>query len=302
MGQNLTTSQPSFAGGELAPSLRARVDLAKYRVGLALCRNCMVLPGGGAASRAGTKAVLRSKQSAVSAIKPRVIPFSFSTTQNYVLEFGHLYMRVIYNGGYALEASQSVTGVTRGATTLIAKAAHGYSNGDWIWFSSVVGAIELNSSPGFAGIDGAAVNSAAWGAFVSGSMARVYTVASPYDEDDLPLIKFAQNADTMTITHPSYSGRYLTRTAHTSWTFTAVSFAPNVNAPTGVTLTRTTAGGFTKAYVVTSVVDATGASGGHDAGSLQRLCVASVESDNCSVLSERVRLHRAGNVSVFDVC
>lgn len=269
MGQNLTASQPSFAGGELSPALRARVDLAKYRVGLALCRNMFVLPGGGAASRPGTGALLRSKQSAVSAIKPRLIPFRFSTTQNYMLEFGHLYMRVIYNGGYALETGVAITTVTRGASTIIGRVAHGYSNGDWIFFYNVTGSTQLNSSPGFVGvvanaaadtfeildIDGAQVNSIAWGAFVAGTMARIYTVTSPYDEDDLPLIKFAQNADTMTINHPAYAGRYLTRTAHTAWTFTTISFAPLVQPPTGVTLTRTNAGSFYKQYCVTSVAD-----------------------------------------------
>lgn len=272
MAGTLTTSQPSFAGGELAPSLRARADLAKYRVALELCRDFLVMPGGGVASRPGTKAILRSKQSAISAVKPRLVPFSYSTTQNYVLEFGHLYLRVLYNGGYALETTQSITTVTRGATTVIGKNAHGYSNGDWIYFFSVIGCTQLNSSPGFCGvvtgatannftitdIDGNAVDSSAWPAFVAGSMARVYTVTSPYDEDDLPLIKFAQNADTMTITHPSYSGRYLTRTAHTSWTFTTISFAPLVQKPTGVTLTRSVVGNFVKAYQVTAVVDSTG--------------------------------------------
>lgn len=272
MAGTLTTSQPSFAGGELAPSLRARADLAKYRVALALCRDFFILPGGGIASRPGTRAVLRSKQSAISAVKPRLIPFSFSTTQNYVLEFGHLYMRVIYNGGYALETTQAITSVTRGATTTIGKNAHGFSNGDWIYFFGVTGCTELNSSPGFVGvvsaagansfnivdIEGNSIDSTNWAAFVAGSMARVYTLTSPYDEDDLPLIKFAQNADTMTISHPSYSGRYLTRTAHTAWSFTTVSFAPVVQKPTGVTLTRSVAGSFIKAYQVTSVVDASG--------------------------------------------
>ena len=269
MGQNITASQPSFAGGELAPALRARVDLAKYRVGLALCRNMFVLPGGGVASRTGTKAILRSKQSAVSAIKPRLIPFSYNTTQNYVLEFGHLYMRVIYNGGYALETGQSITTVTRGVSTIIGKVAHGYSNGDWIYFYNVTGATQLNSSPGFVGvvsgaaadtftildIDGSNIVSTTWGVFAAGTMARVYTVVSPYDEDDLPLLKFAQNADTMTINHPTYSGRYLTRSAHTSWTFTTISYAPTIQKPTGVTLTRTNAGAFYKQYCVSSVAE-----------------------------------------------
>ena len=48
------TIQPSFAAGELAPSLWARVDLAKYHVGAKTMRNFYVLASGGAANRPGT--------------------------------------------------------------------------------------------------------------------------------------------------------------------------------------------------------------------------------------------------------
>ena len=45
----------SFAGGELAPSLAARADLAKYTIGLRTCRNFVVQRHGGVANRAGTR-------------------------------------------------------------------------------------------------------------------------------------------------------------------------------------------------------------------------------------------------------
>ena len=43
-------------------------------------------------------------------------------------------------------------------------------------------------------------------------MARLYTLATPYATADLPLLKYVQSADTMTLTHPSYAPRNLTRT------------------------------------------------------------------------------------------
>ena len=88
--------QPSFAGGELAPSLHARVDLAKYSVGLKTCRNFIVQAHGGVTNRAGTKYVCDTKDSTN---KTRLIPFSFNTEQTYALEFGHQTMRVIKDGG-----------------------------------------------------------------------------------------------------------------------------------------------------------------------------------------------------------
>ena len=99
------TIQPSFSGGELAPSLHARVDLAKYAVGLKTCRNFMVLAHGGVSNRSGTKFVCETKDSTKTT---RLIPFEFNTEQTYVLEFGHLTMRVIKDGGQVLSGSPAV--------------------------------------------------------------------------------------------------------------------------------------------------------------------------------------------------
>jgi len=49
--------QESFSGGELAPSLHARVDLAKYSVGLKTCRNFFVQAHGGVSNRSGTRMI-----------------------------------------------------------------------------------------------------------------------------------------------------------------------------------------------------------------------------------------------------
>jgi hypothetical protein len=66
---------------------------------------------------------------------------------------------------------------------------------------------------------------------------------------------FVENVDTMTITHPSYQPRKLTRTAHNAWTLTVITFAPTQTAPTGVS---SNASGTTYYYVVTAISDATG--------------------------------------------
>lgn len=280
MGMNITIAQPSFAAGELSPSLRARTDLAKFRVGLALAENFFILATGGAASRAGFEGVLRGKQTVASLIKPRLVPFTYSVTQTYMLEFGDLYMRVIMNGGYVLETAQSITSLTRGANTTITKIAHGYSVGDWIFPTSVLGSTQLNgAAPGrvwvvsasaftvdtfrINTIDGVAVNSTAWPAFISGNMARVLTVASPFTGAQLPSMKFSQNADTLTITVPGIIPRNLTRSSHTAWTFSTVSWAAAVQKPTaviGLALNPGGAGGqnYDYRYVVTAVYDLTG--------------------------------------------
>ncbi|MBL8578083.1 MAG: hypothetical protein JNK47_12720 [Mesorhizobium sp.] len=45
-------------------------------------------------------------------------------------------------------------------------------------------------------------------------------VATPYLEADIERLRFYQSADQMWIVHPSYAPRVLTRTGHTTWSFT----------------------------------------------------------------------------------
>ncbi len=90
------TIQPSFTGGELAPSLAARVELAKYAVGARALRNMFVHAHGGVSNRPGTAFVCALKDHGKRA---RLIPFQFSTEQTYVLVFGDGHMRVVTDGG-----------------------------------------------------------------------------------------------------------------------------------------------------------------------------------------------------------
>jgi hypothetical protein len=96
---DLRAYQPSFTAGELSPALWARVDLAKYAVGLKTAKNIFVHPHGGASNRAGLEFIREVKNSAN---KVRLIPFQFNTEQTYVLEFGAGYMRVFKDGGIVL--------------------------------------------------------------------------------------------------------------------------------------------------------------------------------------------------------
>lgn len=85
-----------------------------------------------------------------------------------------------------------------------------------------------------------------------------YQISSPYQSADLFDLHYAQSADIITITHPSYATRELARQASTTWTLSTVSFAPPNAAPTGVTATPTVAQNqnLTQAkYVVTAVLD-----------------------------------------------
>lgn len=102
MGNSLI--QPSMAGGELAPALHGRVDLARYQTSLKTCRNFIAQQYGGVTNRPGTKFVA---EVANSAKRHRAIDFTFSTEQTYVLIFGDLTMQVVKDGGM-VESSPGV--------------------------------------------------------------------------------------------------------------------------------------------------------------------------------------------------
>ena len=96
-----TYIQDSFTAGEVSPYLGGQVRLTAYRNGLRYCQNFLPLPYGLIDKRPGTRFVAEVKNSAK---KVRLIPFIFSETQAYALEFGETtggtgYMRAFYQEG-----------------------------------------------------------------------------------------------------------------------------------------------------------------------------------------------------------
>jgi hypothetical protein len=121
------------------------------------------------------------------------------------------------------------------------------------------------------------VNTATFGAYVSGGVLnRVYTVVSPYVEADLFALKFAQSADVLYITHPSYQTRKLSRTSDTAWTFSLVTFLDgpySLTNPTSTTLTPSAATGNGITVTASSIVGINGGIGfqSTDVGRLIRM-------------------------------
>ena len=174
-----TITKSSFTGGEWSESLFARQDLAKYMSANKIMKNFIAHPHGGASNRAGTRFVYEVDDSTK---KSKLVPFSFSRVQSYILEFSDLKMRVIMDGGIVLS----------GATP--------------------------------------------------------FELVTLYLEADLPLLKFAQSADTLYVVHPSYPPRKIERTAHNAWTIADVVFGAVIAAPTGLVM-----GGIGDNYEVTTV-------------------------------------------------
>ena len=244
-----TASLTSFVSGEFSAKLDGRTDFEKYASGCKTLQNMLVHPQGAAARRVGTQFIAEVKTSSA---KTRLIPFEFSTTQTYVLEFGNTYIRMYKDKGQITEGDVTISAITKANPAVVTANGHGYVDGQNIIITSVVGMTEVNGKTfkvaekttntfELQNVDGTDINSSAFTTYSSGGDAnRIYEIVSPYLTAELFELKFAQSADVMYITHPNHEVMKLSRTGHTSWTLTEVVFTAGPFLPTNTTATTIT--------------------------------------------------------------
>ena len=245
----VSTALTNFTGGQLSDRMEGRTDFQKYFSGCKTLENFIVQPHGSVTRRPGTTFVSEVK---TSSLKTRLIPFEFSTEQSYALEFGNNYIRFYKDNGAVLEANKTITGITQANPGVVSSTAHGYSNGDTVVITGVVGMTQVNGKRfkvasvaantfQLQDIDGNNVNTTSYTAYTSGGIAnRVYTLTTTYLTADLFEIKYAQSADVMYLCHPDYSVKKLSRTGHTSWTITEVDFTSGPYLDDNITATTFT--------------------------------------------------------------
>lgn len=261
--------QPSFAKGELAPELHGRVDTAAYRIGLATARNAIVHTYGGISRRPGSQYI---GPVADHTYAPRLIEFQFKTDDNYILEFGDAYMRVIRDEGHVTTEEATITGITQANPAVVTTSgSHGYSNNDEVYIEGVSGMTEVNQNRYYIAnvtattfeltdqITGANVDSTGFTAYSSGgTVAKIFELVTPYAIEDLPEVKFTQSADVMTLVHPFYNPRELSRTDHDAWSIDEIPIGPDIDSPADITVTVNTSGSETDRYKVTAISRETG--------------------------------------------
>lgn len=99
-----TIRQPSFAAGELSPTLWGRTDIKAYASGLRRSRNGYITLHGAWVNRPGFRYCGEVKDSTK---RVRLAEFNFSDEQQYVLELGNQYIRFWVDGG-RVESSPGV--------------------------------------------------------------------------------------------------------------------------------------------------------------------------------------------------
>lgn len=253
--------QGNFNTGEISPLLQGRVDAERYKSALYICENYIPTIQGGLIRRPGTMFTSEVKTSTKAT---RLIPFEFSTTQAYMIEVGDLYMRFYKDNALITLTPKTITAATAANPVQITSASHGYSNGDRVVISGILGMTELNNREfivaGSAAntftltdVLGNAINGTAFTAYTSGgTVSKVYEIVSPYPESTLFQIKFTQSADVLYLTHPSYPPKKLTRTAHTTWTIATIDFQNGPYLAENTTTTTFTAGAATGVTTLTA--------------------------------------------------
>lgn len=261
--------QPAFGRGEIGPHLYGRVDTAAYFAALRTAWNVFVHSYGGVSNRGGLAFGGPCKDHSYA---PRLIPFKFRDEDTYTLEFGDQYMRVMRNFSHVVEDAVTITGITQADPGVVTADSHGYSDGDEVYISGVVGMTEVNGrrfivankdTNTFELTDQATgdnVDTSGYTAYDSaGETARVYEISTPYAIADVPNIKFVQSFDVMTLTHPGYTPRELGRTDHDAWSLAQIEFLPDQGYPETLAASKTGSGsGVGYRYKITAINDDTG--------------------------------------------
>lgn len=273
--------QTNFRSGEITPRLHYAFSEERVRQGVKTLNNFIIYQQGGLTKRAQSTFVAPVKDSSKIA---RLIKFEFNKDSSniYTIELGETYARFFKNNSQIRESAKTITGITAANPGVVTSTAHGYSNGDHVYISTVVGMTEVNgrwfqvankNTNDFElnDLTGSAIDTSAYTAYSSaGTAEKVYEITTPWDDTEIDDIQFVQSADVVYMVHPLYSPRELSRTADTSWSikdlmdFTSANFftdGPYLDENS--TTTTLTLGGTTGSVSVTasSIVGINGGTG-----------------------------------------
>jgi len=259
-----TFSQRNLAAGELDPALHARPDMVKYTTGAKAVRNFMVMRQGGVTNRPGFLVVAEAKDSNKLCV---IVPFVYDFETTYCLEFGDLYMRVHKNGAPVYSSTKAITAIASGATTVLTSAAHGFTNGQHIDISGILGMTELNGRTFVVANKttdtfeiknkaGAAIVSSGYGAYISGGSAKlIYEIVTTFTEANLLSLNFKQHDNQLIITSKTYPLVEVTRVSDTSWS-SLINYYNSNGKPGPFSATWLgVAGGVDTQYAITAVFE-----------------------------------------------
>ena len=246
----------NFRAGAISPRLEGRIDLEKYNQAAKTLQNMVVFPQGGVTRRPGTYYAATSKDGG----KVKLIDFEFSDEQAYILEFGANYIRVLKDGALVTETTKSITAVTQANPAVVTSASHGYSNGDRVLVTGVVGMTQLNNREfTVAGattntFELSGVDSSAYTAYTSGgSVGKIVEITTTYSVTEVFEINHTQSADVIYLVHKNHTPAKLIRTsAHAGWTLSDIEFVDGPYLDENITATTLYASADTGSVTITA--------------------------------------------------
>lgn len=234
----------NFSGGEVSPKLDARIDWPKYRESMRQALNVILYKTGGWTRAPGTQMIAPTKFSTTAIDTAISVPFVFSPSTTFSLEFGANYIRFYSNG-------QQVV-----LSTAPAWVSGFYYNPGNYSTSGINGLIYLRLTPGSSSVDPSA-DAPNW---VQQTILEIPN--TPYNAQavggnpflaDIRFLQFEQVNDVIYITHPSYAPAKLSRLGDTNWQFeypvpfnvpalldqNATNISITASATTGINVTLT---------------------------------------------------------------
>ena len=263
---NSRFSQVSFSRGEITPALYNRTDMEQRSIALKTLENGFINQECCVSNRSGFEYVGEVKDSTK---ETRLIPFSFSNNQTYIIEAGEEYFRILQNGGYIYYPDDYGEKVTIEGYVICMEYTHDGVVYNFALFEgpnhtgdrlAVIKEIGVTGSRALLFSNGV-VNPTPYilaevipsSAVSSGNPVSTYyylkseydkrgqivEVQTPYLANELQNIKYTQSADVLTLCHINHPPKTLSRYSNYDWRLEDIIFQPSIDAPTGVSVVWT---------------------------------------------------------------
>lgn len=258
---NARISQVSFSRGEITPALYSRTDIKQREIGLMNLTNGFINQEGCVSNRSGFEYVGEVKDSSK---ETRLIPFSFSNNETYIIEAGEEYFRFIQNGGYIyypddwgniytnltmsdyqihytefddpysefwfgtyVEVSidnQLKRLCTKGPVAMVGAKLYNLDNLNDVYYCTACSSVQMKISLKEIKVD---------------LRGQIVEIETPYQASELQNIKYAQSADVLTLCHINHPSKTLSRYSNYDWRLEDITFQPSISAPQNVSATWT---------------------------------------------------------------
>lgn len=178
-----------FSGGEWSKTVQGRIDRPDYRNAMNACLNWIVNEQGALVRRPGFRYAMTTRGGALG----RVISFDFKQAAPYSIELTAGFMRFFQGPSPVMVNDQQAVVAISAATPAVVQVAAAWPTATTVMFSN----LGINNAPlqnrqfltTFIdgthmslqdAVTGADIDGSTLGTFVSGSISRVYEIASPY--------------------------------------------------------------------------------------------------------------------------